>query len=44
MAHLVEYEVELGVGLLHLVALVQAEEGATEQVFRVVHDDLKDEK
>ena len=38
--HLVEDEVELRVGLLHLVALVQAEEGAAQQVLRVVHNDL----
>ena len=40
--YLIEHEVKLCVRLLHLVALVQAEEGATQKMLRVVHDDLKE--
>ena len=41
LAHLVEDEVELCVGLLHLVALIQAEEGTAQQMLWIVHDDLE---
>ena len=40
--YLIEHEVKLCVRLFHLVALIQAEEGATQKMLRVVHDDLKE--
>ena len=41
---LVQDKVELCIGLLHLVALVQAEECSTQQMLRIVHDNLEQEK
>ena len=34
-------KVELSIGLLHLVALIQAEEGTAQQMLWIVHDDLE---
>ena len=39
--YLIKDEVELSVGLVHFVSLVQAEEGSSQQMFRIVHDDLQ---
>ena len=38
---LVQDKVELSIGLLHLVALIQAEEGTAQQMLWIVHDDLE---
>ena len=41
MAYLIENEVKLCVRLFHFVTLIQAEEGTTQKMLRVVHDNLK---